>query len=198
MRTLTTTRELYQFAELDDDAKERARDWWRNLEAQDYEPDYVVDDAERMGAILGIEFDPRPVRLMNGGTRYDPTVYWSGFSSQGDAIRKEAPLDKALHDIADALQAAQRKCFYRLEARTRHRGHYYHSGCMQVDVFDCGNQYANLPDGTEDAISQALRDFADWIYRQLEADYEWRLADEQVDESIAANEYEFDKEGRRA
>lgn len=206
------TETVYHFAELDDAAKERARDWWRNLEQSDFDTEYVIDDAQRMGEILGITFDQRPVKLMNGATCYDPTVYWSGFSSQGDgacfegryryakgatkAIRKEAPNDKELHRIADNLQDIQRKAFYRLEATCEHRGHYYHSGCMSVDVFDRENDYSTNVD--HDGITQALRDFADWIYRQLETEYEWRMADEQVDDAITANEYEFDEHGNRA
>ena len=210
--SITVEHTLYGFDELSDRTKERAREWWRDCENNDFDTDYVIEDAQRMGAILGIEFDTRPVKLLGGGTRYDPAVYWSGFSSQGDgacfegryrytkgaakAIRKEAPTDTRLHAIADALQDAQRAAFYRLEARCQHRGHYYHSGCMQVDVWDRENEYSTSVD--EEPIAQALRDFADWIYRQLETEHEWRMADEQVDDAITANEYTFDAEGRRA
>lgn len=207
----TVTQTVFRFEELDGPAKERARDWWRNLENDDFDTSCTIEDAQRMGAIMGIEFDTRPVKLMGGGTRYDPTVYWSGFSSQGDgacfegryryakgaakAIRAEAPTDKRLHSIADQLQAAQRGAFYRLEARCQHRGHYYHSGCMQVEVFDRENEYSTNVD--ESAVTEALREFADWIYHQLETEYEWRMADEQVDEAIMINEYDFDETGAR-
>jgi len=50
----------------------------------------------------------------------------------------------------------------------------------------------------EDAIRDCLRSFADWIFKQLEDEYEWANADEQVDESIIANEYEFTENGRIA
>lgn len=207
----TVTQTAFRFEELDGPAKERARDWWRNLEASDFDTSCTIEDAQRMGAIMGIEFDTHPVKLMGGGTRSEPTVYWSGFSSQSDgacfegryryakgaakAIRAEAPTDKRLHSIADQLQAAQRGAFYRLEARCQHRGHYYHSGCMQVEVFDRENEYSTNVD--ESAVTDALREFADWIYRQLETEYEWRMADEQVDESIIINEYDFDESGNR-
>lgn len=86
--------------------------------------------------------------------------------------------------------------FYRLEAKCTHRGPYYHSGCMQVDVWNRDNEYSTNVD--EDGITQALRDFADWMYRQLESEYEWRMNDENVDESIRINKYTFDEDGRRA
>jgi hypothetical protein len=43
-----------------------------------------------------------------------------------------------------------------------------------------------------------MRDFADWIYSQLEKEYEWQNADEQVDDTIRANAYEFDEDGARS
>lgn len=37
-----------------------------------------------------------------------------------------------------------------------------------------------------------------WIYRALEAEYEYQDSDGQVDETIKANEYEFEEDGSRA
>jgi hypothetical protein len=50
---------------------------------------------------------------------------------------------------------------------------------------------------TNDFI-EAARDFMDWIYRQLEAAYEFEQKDETVAENIRANEYEFTAEGKRS
>ncbi len=47
------------------------------------------------------------------------------------------------------------------------------------------------------AMCELLRDFAHWIYRQLEQEWDYQNTDEQVDESIQANEYEFDEDGVR-
>ncbi|MFA5898333.1 MAG: antitoxin of toxin-antitoxin stability system [Hyphomicrobium sp.] len=204
---------LYTFDELSDRAKEIARDWWRQCENDDFDAEYVIEDAERMGAILGIEFDTRRVQLMSGATRTEPRVYWSGFSSQGDgaqfegryAYAKGAPAkikketggtDSELYRIALDLQATQKRNRYRLEARTDcKRAQYSHSGWMNVEVW--ADTDRDIGDA-ESEITRALRDFADWIYRQLESEYEWRMADEQVDDAILANEYTFDENGHRA
>lgn len=198
----TVEKTVFAFAELSDSAKERARDWWRSCENQDFDTDFIFDDAQTIGGILGIAIATHAVKLMGGGTRYDPTIFYSGFSSQGDgacfegsyayakgaakSIREHAPMDTVLHGIADRLQAIQRIYFYRIEATMKHRGHYSHSGCMDVDV------------SLADDVRQCMRDFADWIYRQLESEYVYRMSDEQVDESIECNEYEFDADGRIA
>jgi len=54
-----------------------------------------------------------------------------------------------------------------------------------------------MTDGAEDAVTEALRDLARWLYRQLESEYEHLTSDEAIDESIAANDYSFTEAGRR-
>jgi hypothetical protein len=208
-RTITST--VYTFDELSDRAKDKARAWFREGDS-DADTSCTYEDAAQCAEILGIDLRTRAAKLYGGGTRMDPCIYYSGFSSQGDgacfegsysyakgaskAIRAHAGTDTELHRIADALQELQRKHFYGLEARMAHSGHYYHSGCMTVDVTEdrTGN---DAPEEAREELTQLMRDFADWIYKQLESEYDWRNADAQVDESILANECTFDAEGRR-
>lgn len=220
MRTVTKT--LYQFAELGDSAKESARAWWRELEMQDFDTEYLYEDFTECAQRLGIEFRTKDVRLMSGKTRQEACIYWSGFSSQGDGAQFEGRYyfaenaEKRIHDHApkdaelarigaelDRLQAANGKA---LTARMDcSRAQYSHSGWMNVEV-SC-DEHMNATDkeltdemtpGADEELTQLMRDFADWMYRQIEAEYEWRMSDEQVDDSIIANEYDFDEHGRRA
>lgn len=209
-RTVEST--VYKFGELSDRAKERARDWYRRMITND-DYDSVIDDAATMADILGINLRQRPIKLMNGSTRYDPCIWWSGFSSQGDGacfegsysyakgaakkIRAHAPQDSELHRIASELQAIQRRNGYQLTAQCRQRGHYNHSGCMTVDVERASGE-RDMTSEAGETVTQLLRDFADWIYAQLGKENDYLNSDEQVDESIDANEYEFDEEGNRA
>lgn len=196
MRTIKKT--VFTYDELSEKAKKKARDWWREG-GMDYEWwDCIYDDAKFIGSLVGIEIDD---------------IYFSGFSSQGDgasftgtyryvkggskALKAEAPTDKELHRIADQLQAVQRQNFYRLYASVSHRGRYLHSGYMSIDVKDTENCYRDLSGADED-ITQLLRDFADWIYSQLNDEYDYLTSDEAVEESILANEYEFSEEGEIA
>jgi hypothetical protein len=195
----------YSYEELSDSAKEAARDWYRegNLDYDWWE--HIYSDVEEIGNLLGIERDRKPHGRGNG-----PCIWFSGFSSQGDgacfegrysyakscakAVRSHAPQNTKLHRIADELQALQRKYFYRLEARASHSGSYYHSGCMSVDVSLRSGEDA--PREAEDGIRQLLRDFADWIYRQLEQEHDWQQSDEQIAEGIIANEHKFYENGK--
>ncbi len=209
MRTVTKT--VYSYNELSDKAKAKARDWLREAQAQDSDWwDSVYDDAEEIGKLMGIEMDQKPVKLMNGATRYDPAIWFSGFASQGDGacfegryayakggaakVREHAPQDAALHAIAQGLQQVQQAHGYRLSAHVKHSGHYYHSGCTDIDVTK-GDDYA--PDDAEKEVIRLLRRFMDWIYRQLEAEDAYRNSDEELESAILANDYEFEADGTR-
>ena len=212
MRVVETN--VFQYDELDDRAKERAREWYSRPVFEDScDWEFVYEDAAEVADILGIDLRQRRVQLMGGGHRYEPSIYFSGFWSQGDGacfegtyryakgatkkIREYAPQDKELHRIADELQAVQRKHFYHLIASMNHTGHYCHSGCMSVEVEHNEDRYRDIGDAEEE-ITQLMRDFADWIYDRLESEYDYQTSDEAVEEAIRANEYEFDEEGERA
>jgi len=72
---------------------------------------------------------------------------------------------------------------------TKQKGHYYHENCTE---FSCDELRS------DDEFIELAKDCMRWCYRQLEKAYEWQNADEQVDESIVANEYEFLKSGVKA
>jgi hypothetical protein len=213
----TKTITLYSFEELADAAKENARDWWR--EYSEFDADAVFDDAVHLGALIGIAIDRRSYPTHGGGQGSAPAIYYSGFCSQGDgacfvgryayakgglralttAIGGESKGDKELLRIATALQDIQRKHFYRIEARMAHSGRYVHSGCMSVEVEPqpSGRDAFDAFQDVDREVTQLMRDFADWIYRQLESEYWWRMEAAQVDDMLIANEYTFTATGVR-
>ena len=46
-------------------------------------------------------------------------------------------------------------------------------------------------------MTEALRDLARWLYRQLQAEYDHLTSDEAIEEGIIVNEYRFTEAGRR-
>ena len=74
---------VYDFTELRVAAKDKARTWFRETIDHDWW-DSVYDDFERICPILGVTLATTPVRLMGGGTRQKPCIWFSGFWSQGD------------------------------------------------------------------------------------------------------------------
>jgi hypothetical protein len=95
------------------------------------------------------------------------------------------------------LQAAQRQNFYQLHAQVTHRGTYYHPFTMAVAVTREGSTGTEFAGDAETTVSDCLRDLANWLYRQLEQEYDYLTSDEAVDETLVANGYTFTEEGRR-
>jgi hypothetical protein len=204
---------VYSFDELSDVAKENARSWYRGLGLDHEWWDSVYDDFERVCEILGIRLKTTPVRLIGGGMRQKPCIWFSGFSSQGDGacfegywshakgaaarIRDYAPTDVTLHGIADRLQAIQRCNFYQLAAEVSHRGLHYHEYTMSVDVTRDSPTWQPPTEDAEEIVTEALRDLARWLYRQLETEHDYLLSDESIDQSLDGNNYTFTEDGKR-
>lgn len=217
MHNSTIKKTVFQFSELSERAKERARTWYRSSDYDDFFSESICEYAATIGDILGIDLRVRRVSLSDGGHMYNPCIYYSGFSSQGDGacfegsyrykkgaykalaahIGGKSKGDKELLRIAKELQNLQSRYFYSLTADMKHSGHYYHSGCMQVDVNYQRDDSRDTCEA-EDDLTQLMRDFADWIYRQLETEYDYQNSDSTVNENIEANEYEFTENGDRA
>lgn len=217
MRTIEVN--LYQFEELSDKAKGRARQWYRDCSAGDNtfaEP--VIEEAIEIGKRLGVSIAMRSHQYSGGKTRTSPCVWWSGFWNQGDgasfegsykaadqsalvAIKDYAPKDEKLHAIAQRLDALQGKYDHRLTANiSRNDQRYCHAYTMQIDasVTTAEDDDVAVPVEDERELLHAFRDFANWIYRELEDAYNFDSSDEHVDEMIRINEYEFYADGRRA
>lgn len=207
--------EIFQFDELSDKAKEKARGWWRELEQGDtYYSECVVESFETVCNLLGVKLKTRPIPLMNGKTREEPCISWRGFWSQGDGasfegtyryakgsakkIREEfGPCEshQELYRIADGLAELQRKNFYSIFARIYRSGHYCHEYTMRIECAEDTRRGTDLPIEVEKEVLEFMRDMARWFYKQLEENYWWTMADEQVDDSIRSNEYEFAADG---
>jgi hypothetical protein len=221
MREMTTVKTVYSFDELSDRAKEKARDWYREVSAQDFadfSAECVLEDASRLALLFGLNIKTRPVKLMGGGTRQEPNVYWAVESCDAGAsyagwyayakgsvakVAAEAPAEydgkvqkqnAELNRIVQALADVQRRNFYRVQASVDHARNVYNGVTVEVERSDD----VQISDTDRETVTEALQDFASWIHRQLEAEWEYRQSDECVDEDIRANEYEFDEDGTRA
>ena len=211
----TKTVNLYEFDELNDKAKEKARDWWReHIFTEDHDWELVYEDAVACAKILGIKIGTKAIRMMNGKDCQEPSIFFSGFSSQGDGasfegwyehapdapqkIREHAPQDNCLHGIADELEALQKKNANCVRANIKTRGNSCASYSMDMDMnFMENDEGVEQSDDAEKELTRLMRDFADWIYGQLQREYEYQNEDETIDENIRANEYTFLENGER-
>lgn len=220
MRTITTT--LYTYDELPtDEARSRARDWYREASNGDtFYAECTTDEFRDMLKALGFTVDARR------------GISWSGFWSQGDGasfagswyasdydaqqvakLREDMPREcqyhgedgmhqnsphvVAFHDAADTLA--------RLVARFPESSGRVATGRdhFMSKTFDHGEDVESEFDvrDTEaqgDTFADAVDTLARGFYRTLEAEWEYQNSDEAVAETIRANEYEFTEDGECA
>lgn len=181
---------VYTFDELPEDIQEKVLEAMSDINIDYGWWDFIFYDVKECAKILGIDIEQ---------------IYFSGFSSPGDGacfegtyrynkgsvkeIKKYAPDDKELHDIAEKLMQEQKKCMYKLEAVVKQRGHYSHSGCTDITVSSDGYYVDNVE------LQGILRQFMNWIYWKLEKEYKYLSSRDAIRETIVCNNYEFDSEG---
>ena len=221
----TQHKEVWYFDELSDQAKDKARDWYReNLYCDDWW-EGVYETVAQAGKYLGIDVNQNPVKLMNGKTRLDPSIWFTRFYHQGSGsaynatwrasdvkgadLKADFATDTELHRLADEFT---RLATANPEMTARVKSDRDTSINIDVELGETADERINeleykspkwhsqnaIDRELSEALEEALNDFNHWIYKSLEKEYEWLDADKQVDESIRYNEYEFTEEGRRA
>lgn len=202
-RTETITRTLYTFDELSEEAKEKAISDNRDINVgDDYWYECIYEDAKTIASLMGITIE---------------RIYFRGFWSQGDGacfegyysyekggvkkVKEHAPKDEELHRIAKELQNIQKRYFYGIHAKVRQSGHYMHERCtnftIEFNEHPNGGYWENTIEA-ENELAETLRDFMKWIYKALEAEYNYQTSDEQIAEYLEGNQIEFLEDGSQA
>ena len=92
----------------------------------------------------------------------------------------------------------QKPNFYGVNVDISQSGRYCHEMTMSFNVsvyIEGSGERCNVPFRLEDACADIFLDLARDIYKSLEAEYDFLMSDEQVDESILRNEYQFTEDG---
>ncbi len=218
MPTVDVEKEVYTFSELSDEAKQRARDTYKEAEGEEFGAfGELLESAETAAKLLGLEFNTTEVSLHGGKTRQKPDIAYSGFWSQGDGlsfsgsykfipgcsdkVREEFGTDTVIHGIADRLTALH--CTLRLlkgewltGTITRDKcAHYVHKMTMDATATDKDGE--EMDETICKDFLELMRDFADWIYNGLEEEYNYRTSDESADQYLMDSDDEFDEDGDR-
>lgn len=204
------------FQALSPKAQERAIDKHRYNDVEHDWWDFAYEDANRMAMLLGIDIDVHPSKDRAGT---GPKIYFSGFCSQGDGasftgwyrpksdalecIKAECD-DETLISLAERLtvmnvRLALFEGFERLQTKITTSGNYSHSGTMQCSTefepfgieLEAGFPFTDI----DDEITVCMREFADWIYAQLEAEYDHLTSDETVKKRLTEGDYLFNEDG---
>jgi hypothetical protein len=210
---------LFAYGELSEQAKEKAREWYQRFNADDsYWSECVIDDAKAQMNFLG--FTIEDIFFSGFWSQGDGACFTGTWSAKDvDAKKLEELYPSEWLDKSGAKQENKNnaelnalalefadiaKRFPEASATLKHHGMYYHENSVEID---CGGfekeqetEQGDVPvwcHTDEQNFQDFARDCMRWVYRQLEKAYDWQNADEQVDENIVANGYEFTKEGER-
>lgn len=185
MRTETTTRTLYKFEELSDDAQQHAIEKLWNLNVDHDWWEFTIDTIQKAGECLGIACTVSGFDLDRGAH----VGLCGGYSYRKGwraALAHEFGGD-TLVKIGEELQSAQRRAFYgaSIDLSPVHHGTAY-------------TVYSKFGAYVTDDLTDALRSFEHWAWRLLHDEYEYLTSDDAIKEMIEANEYDFDENGNLA
>ena len=164
MRVIET--QVYQFDELNEQAKEKARDWYRQR-ALDYDWwEYIYDDATTIGLTI---------------TNFDLDRNRHATGKLLKSVKEVCQLIHTNHgDACDTYQLATE----------------YLDKITHVEQAE-SNDEADHDDEREEIAEHFEQAMLEEYSIMLQHEYEYQLSDEQIDESIRANEYEFTESGTR-
>ncbi len=203
------------YSELSEEAKERARDWWREKgnSFDDQDAEYLTDCfAEELLEEYGIEVDTRTEKLCNGNTRQRPHIFWGLGYCQSDDLEFKASVDveelakkdKGIRDIMQSLML--------LEAAAGWDSSLEWSASMDEHgaCVTCYPTHDNLNDDEERVtyeLFQALEEELGRLYKTARhhlmkmgyAEIEYQDSDEYIAEMLENNPHIlFDEEGDMA
>ncbi len=171
MREITT--KVYQYNELNDKAKEKARDWYREASSSDEWWENIYEDAETIGLkIKGFDIDR--------GSNVD-AVFISGALDCAVAIMREHGEMCETYKTASAYIAERDAAI----------------AAIPADENGDPDEYA-IDAALDEIDAEFLKSLEGDYLEMLRDEYEHQTSDETVAENIEANEYEFTEDGKRA
>ncbi len=198
----TVTINAYTFDELNDEAKEKAREWFRKDYPEHGWWEFVYEDFKEKAFNAGFDVGE---------------IYFSGFWSQGDgAMFEYSSIHNSLRvEFIKSLKLSPMREGWLINntcvsGSAKHSGHYYHNKCVSHSIYwevDNGDLHYSstfyqwieiYADYFENYVIDKYDDLCHELYRSLEKEYEYFVSNEAVDETIRINEYLFTKEGKRS
>jgi hypothetical protein len=201
----TITRTVYTFAELNDRAKDKVREWLNNYDLANDSIEMLVDPdtAEYPEWVLPTYHD---VKLYGGGTRREIDHHWSTEYCQehvsiGYVI--DIPAFMRAHKVAGKYRALYNAAIRgEITAQvTTDRGH------EQYDIMDIDERYlpyqSDCPDNplwpqletVREMLESDMQSRIDTLSRQLHDELEYQASDEVITETCDANDYRFTETG---
>lgn len=172
MKIIETT--VYTIDELSKDAKEKARNWWKDNDELPFLSNAMHDHLLDLVKDSAITIDADSLR-----------VYYSLSYCQGDGAMFEA--------TGNFSHGGVSYCF-----KVKHQGHYYHEKSYSVELWDENSDASDTNDNDElhtafssfyEGVCSAL---AKYGYEYIESERD----DENVDRNLRESEYTFTIDGK--
>jgi hypothetical protein len=173
MRIETRTRTIYTFDELSEQAKEKARDWWREGALAYNWWEFIYEDADGIGLkITGFDLDRRRHAT---GEFTPPAVEVAGMiiKDHGEKCETFATATAFLKERESFMESAEKDEWGELATYE-----------LQGELEDMEKYF----------LKSLLEDYAVMLQRE----HDWQLEDEQAEASIRSNGYEFTEDGEVA
>lgn len=173
----------------------------------------IVIDDRVVKTVKGTSFTEPDIRFsgfsfQGDGASFSALLYVKDMAGCVARVKEHAPADESLHALAahaeeiHALITAYHVA-RRLDGQDVDTDE--HPECeptMTIAIVDTAHGFRTMvvndlrcPPEISALINQFVEDFARWIYKSLEAEYDHLTDDETVEETIRANEFEFDEDG---
>lgn len=200
------TVKIYQFEELSETAKEKAREWYKG----------TMNENFSMEAVMISEMFEEHLNDIGYPTE---DIAWSLNCCQGDGVAFYGKVDSDdLEKIAERVLNAKESKWFKLllkagldisiEIRRNSYGHHYsHWNTMEVECEIEDNFIAYNPErypkiidlvrNIEEGISREIKETSKELEQKGYESIDYYYSNESVDENIRSNEYEFTEEGRR-
>ena len=218
METITLEQTVYEYHELSDKAKDEVR----CTLIQNWETDHIIDQA-KADAPAGFIIDD--VRYSVTYSQGDGAS-WTGMINlieffeahpdpdyigeeaiiielmRNDWIDKEAEVNQySYHYVHSGTMRLSDVIDYADSAEDDSNNPVLAVGVLEnanvKDLFTSDDwDWARRLDAMLERALQAVKDYADVIYKQLQEDYEWQISDENIEELIYINGWRFDINGK--
>ncbi len=191
---------VYQYDELSEKAKEKARTWYSEGAFNDATwAEYTVNDFVEVAKRLNIDISERTFRAIGGQEKSEPKVSWDNFpwrlAFEGSwtaagfdpkKVTEWAPQDEKLKEIAAQLQTIVERAGPDVQVKCG----------VSRDCWPEIEMVSGELDSTAE-VEEPLKELCRWGAANLESEWEYQNSREQIEESIRANEYEFTADGER-
>jgi hypothetical protein len=185
----------YQYNELSEKARERARAWYRQESANDlFDADCVIDDWKEKLEAYG--FSAPQISYSGFSYQGDGALFTTGYCDMGKLLKAIEPFTE------DSLLRNARRIAGSLEVIILRRSHRYthkHNCEVDIDIRALRSSHSRIDqvlEALKDKIEKFRLNLCTEIYNSLENEWNYQNSDEVIEDNIIANSHEFTQDGK--